>query len=635
MPIDTSLPPANRTHGPSQIYLWDAETGLTRLISAAADGVTAGNGNSTVARITGDGRFVAFVSEASNLLPSASTPVPRAYWWDAQDGTLRLADETRAGGSPTDTLTGFAGPWFAALGAAANGDSAIVAVNADLRMVETTPLPPLQTESVSGPGWLGVQPAGVSADGRWVALTAFPAGSSSSTNHMQVYLQDTQSGNRGLRSQGADGQLAQGHPGLASLAADGSRLLFVSAATNLVQDDPNGLPDVFVETVATGERRLIRPSAVPANAPALPESVISPDGSYAFVRFTEQNRAVSRLADLDNETLSAAFPGTVQGMPSFGSGGRLLAVSTGVSPSGGDARIEVHDAEAWLANPAGVPALWASPIPAREPVLSADGSRVAYFHISGHGTNAVVVADWAANRVLFSHRFDRRIPSSLSLSADGRYVAWSGPGSGTNSATQVWRADASTGSVVLVSVSSDGSGEGNGNSKYAALSPDGRYVAFASLADNLAPGDFNGAKDVFLRDMETGVTLLLSRNPEGTPGSGWSLKPFFSADGRSLFYLSHAPNLAPGDLNESVDLYQVEIQSGDSDLLVVIERNLATGQAWLTWNAEPGMQYGIEFKADLDAAVWQRVPGEFTGETPVAVDTTVGTRRFIRVFEVR
>jgi Tol biopolymer transport system component len=330
--------------------------------------------------------------------------------------------------------------------------------------------------------------------------------------------------------------------------------------------------------------------------------------------------------------LSAAFPGTVQGMPSFASDGRWIAVSTGISTSGGDARVEVHEADAWLADPAPTPALWASPIPAREPVLSADGSRVAYFHISGAGTNAVVVADWAANSILFSQRFERRVPSSLSLSADGRFVAWAGPGSSTNSANQIWRAEISSGTVALVSVASDGASEGNGNSKYAALSPDGRYVAFASLADNLAPGDFNRAKDVFLRDMETGVTLLLSRNPEGTPGSGWSLKPFFSADGRSLFYLSHAPNLVPGDLNESVDLYQVEIQSGDSDLLVVIERNLETGQAWLRWNGEPGKQYGIEFKEDLEAAVWQRVAGEFTGETPVAVDTAMGARRFFRVF---
>jgi Tol biopolymer transport system component len=361
--------------------------------------------------------------------------------------------------------------------------------------------------------------------------------------------------------------------------------------------------------------------------------VISPDGSYAFVRFTEQNRAVSRLANLDDGNLSAALPGTVQGMPSFARDRGLIAVSIGVSASGGDARIEVHDAEAWLAAPTPVPALWASSIPASEPVLSADGSRIAYFHVWGTSTNAVVVVDWAANHVVFSERYDRTIPSSLSLSADGQFVTWVAPGTGTNSAHQVWRADVNTGSVVLVSVSSDGSGEGNGNSKYAGLSPDGRYVAFASLADNLVPEDHNGAKDVFLRDMETGVTLLVSRAPDGTQGNGWSLKPCFSGDGRSLFYLSHAPNLAPGDLNESVDLYHVEIQSGDSGLLVVIERNLETGQAWLKWNGEPGKQYGIEFKEELDAAVWQRVPGEFTGETPVAVDTAMGTRRFLRVFE--
>jgi Tol biopolymer transport system component len=164
LPYDASLPNnATRTNGPSQIYLADAQTGVTRLISAATDGLTPANGNSEAA-------------------------------WS-------------------------------------------------------------------------------SADGRFVALTAFPSGSYDLTNHMQLYLHDTHRGTRDLRSRGLDGQLARGHPGLPSLAGDGSRLLFVSAAADLVPDDPNALADVFVETIATRERRRIRTSAVPANAPALPEAV--------------------------------------------------------------------------------------------------------------------------------------------------------------------------------------------------------------------------------------------------------------------------------------------------------------------------------------------------------------------------
>jgi hypothetical protein len=215
------------------------------------------------------------------------------------------------------------------------------------------------------------------------------------------------------------------------------------------------------------------------------------------------------------------------------------------------------------------------------------------------------------------------------LSADGRFLAWLSPGAAAGSGNQVWRADVDTGTVVLVSVGADGSSEANGNSKFVALSADGRYVAFASLADNLVPGDTNGAKDVFLRDVVTGQTLLVSRTPDGAPGAGWSLQPFFSANGRSLFVLSYAPDLAPGDYNQAVDLFKVEIVA-DSGLLLVIQRNLTTGQAQLLWNAQPGKSYAVEFKDDL-AAGWTRLPGEFTGDAPVEVNPAASERRFFRV----
>jgi hypothetical protein len=162
------------------------------------------------------------------------------------------------------------------------------------------------------------------------------------------------------------------------------------------------------------------------------------------------------------------------------------------------------------------------------------------------------------------------------------------------------------------------------------ISADGRYIAFASLADNLVPDDLNQAKDVFLRDRQTGQTLLVSRGPGGLPGNGWCLQPFFSADGHSLFFLSHASDLAAGDANQTVDLFKVEIVS-ETNLLLVIRRDLSTGQAHLLWPAQTGKQYAIEFKDSLESADWTRMPGTFDGTAAVDVDPQASARRFFRL----
>src|SRR6188474_2237255 len=65
-----------------------------------------------------------------------------------------------------------------------------------------------------------------------------------------------------------------------------------------------------------------------------------------------------------------------------------------------------------------------------------------------------------------------------------------------------------------VSLQSTGS-QGNGGSFDSSISPDGRYVAFLSLASNLVPGDTNGVKDIFLRDRLTGTTERVSVDSAG------------------------------------------------------------------------------------------------------------------------
>src|SRR5689334_21651275 len=88
-------------------------------------------------------------------------------------------------------------------------------------------------------------------------------------------------------------------------------------------------------------------------------------------------------------------------------------------------------------------------------------------------------------------------------------------------------------STELASVGSNGV-HGNGASGFfrSSLSADGRYVAFASEADNLVGGDTNAKRDVFVRDRLTGTTERVSVAASGAEANDDSEDPGLSADGR-------------------------------------------------------------------------------------------------------
>jgi hypothetical protein len=92
-------------------------------------------------------------------------------------------------------------------------------------------------------------------------------------------------------------------------------------------------------------------------------------------------------------------------------------------------------------------------------------------------------------------------------------------------------------STTLVSVNS-AEGQGNDSSEAAAISADGRYVAFASAADNLSANDNNYVPDIFVRDRVAGVTEVVSVASDGTPADNYSLNPDISADGHYVCFES-------------------------------------------------------------------------------------------------
>jgi Tol biopolymer transport system component len=151
-----------------------------------------------------------------------------------------------------------------------------------------------------------------------------------------------------------------------------------------------------------------------------------------------------------------------------------------------------------------------------------------------------------------------------SMSGDGRYIVFESTStsfSGTPGNIQhIWRKDLSTGALMGVSASLQGV-PGNDGSSDSVLSRDGRFCAFSSLADNLVPGDTNGVSDIFVRDLVTGVVVRASVGSNGVQANASSGDVYLtmSRDGRYVLFASEATNLVPGDTNGVRDSFRRDL----------------------------------------------------------------------------
>ncbi len=152
------------------------------------------------------------------------------------------------------------------------------------------------------------------------------------------------------------------------------------------------------------------------------------------------------------------------------------------------------------------------------------------------------------------------------LSSDGRLVAFSSSATNlvpddSNGIVDVFVQDRASGLTTRVSVAADGTQADDGSGD-AAISADGRFVAFASRATNLVAGDTNGCFDVFVRDLQTGSVQRVSVSSAGVEGDRDSYGPALSADGRYVAFYSWARNLVSGDTNDTSDVFVFDTQSG-------------------------------------------------------------------------
>lgn len=140
----------------------------------------------------------------------------------------------------------------------------------------------------------------------------------------------------------------------------------------------------------------------------------------------------------------------------------------------------------------------------------------------------------------------------------------------TNYATDVFVYDRKTGLTERVSVASDGTQGDRPSGEWGkpALSADGRYVVFASEARNLVPDDTNGTRDVFIHDRVLHTTQRVSLNQEGKEGALYreSAYPDLTPDGRYVAFHSAAA-LSPNDMNSGMDIYVRDLKTATTELI--------------------------------------------------------------------
>lgn len=123
--------------------------------------------------------------------------------------------------------------------------------------------------------------------------------------------------------------------------------------------------------------------------------------------------------------------------------------------------------------------------------------------------------------------------------------------------------------IERVSIASDGS-EANARSLWDAMpSDDGRFVMFASDASNLVPDDTNGLYDIFVRDRQTGTTVRVNVSSTGQEANDTSNGGAISSDGRFVAFSSVATSLVPDDTNGVSDAFIHDLETGTTERLDV------------------------------------------------------------------
>ncbi|HTQ51177.1 MAG TPA: hypothetical protein VMJ12_10730 [Candidatus Acidoferrales bacterium] len=628
------------------IYLWDAITGTNVLVSATLSNIVPTNVVCYAPVIDPSGRYVAFLSDATNLTTNTLSGAFHLYSRDTQAGTTVLVDANTSGvgmGVNQETFpTWNASARYLTFESAGLSDrnqyfdTLVYDFLSNATEIVSAPNPAFSFPSPDGPSVL--LSGSFSTEASYVAFAsdADNLAPNATNGYRNVFVSDLLAGDNILVSVNTNSVAAAGNSSQPSISGDGRFVVFTSWAGDLVPGDANHASDVFVRDLEWDTATLV---SVSTNGTSAGNSnsfspVISSDGQFVLFQSQAQNLAAGNfgsgvtnlfLRDLQSNltyALTAANSGGVASAAMTPDGHYIAFIGklTGASST----YLYVWDSYQALL-------IYTNTAISQGLVsISPNGQRLAYIN-----SGTLSVADLVAptnNTVVASGSFPNQ--PELSFSGNEQFLVYSVAVSGSLTNAQVYLYDVLAKTNFLVSANA----VGNGMSDSPVISPDGRFVAYRSFAGNLVPGDSNGVPDILLYDRNNGATTLLSANWSGSAsGANRSSNPFFSADGRTLVFQSAAYDLVTNDFNRNGDVFAVNLFA--AGMIPVFYVHALPGPPsspapTLVWPVLPGKTYQVLYKNNLTDPAWQVLGGDITilGNTAYFTDSNPAAgQRFYKI----
>ena len=587
------------TNGTEDVFI--AERDLTipnsvfvdiKLVSLKPDGKTSGNTGSSNAVISANGRYIAFTSNASDLVTGDTNTKQDVFIRDLDSTTPAIATRLVSRNS-----TG---------GALGDGTSSKVRISDDGNIVTFTSA---ATNLVGGvvandPNGAGEDVFTYNRTDDTLTLVSQKVGAATTTADLPTNAQNI----RTLQTPIVSG--------------DGSTIVYANDATNIVSKDTNDMADIFAFNVATSANTLV--TTVVSNQNSITgagNSTIQPIGSVSKDgRYVVFSSTVNSLVTGDTNAQQDIFLRDTTLLPTDPNSLKLISRSSVSTKSGNGL--------------------------SSQPFISADGKYVVFsstasdlisgddslkdiflYDVTSGAITAIVSRTTGPSGKASSDN------ASVAVDASGEvYVAFTsrssnlGPSvTGVRNNVYLWKK--STSAIALLSRATTGGG-GNQDALTSIISADGKYVAFSSIASNLEGAgtlDTNNVSDIFLYDITANTLKLVSQSALGAIGNAASFNPVISDVGGVVAFESNATNLtAIADANAAIDVFRYA--AGVVSLVSANAAGTAAGNAASGQSGQQSGFTGVSLSADGSSIAFTSSASDLS----VTTDTNAKSDVFVR-----
>lgn len=601
------------SNGVADVYLFDRLGGQTILVSRTSVGLS-GTGSSLNPSVSSGGEYVVFDSVAPNLISSDGNGVRDVFRFSRLTGTVTRVSVGPLGesnGASSAGSTSADGSVIAFVSDATNLVSGDTNAKSDIFVrdvgAKTTVRASLSTSEIQAND-LSVSPA-VSGSGEYVAFTSSATNlvSGDTNGTYDVFRRDLVRGNTARMSVSSSGVQGANGSNVPSISTSGRYVAFSSDAGNLVAGDLNGTVDIFLRDVDTATTSMVSRASTGSQANSWSErGVISPNGNMVVFRSVADNLAANDwngIPDLFVRNLSS---------------GTTIGLLADFSLAQGN-----NDSEEPSVSATGSHISFTS---AASNLVANDTNQAQDIFFYNEATETVTLASVSSSEV----QGDGDSTQS-SISDSGRYIAFtSAAGNLVSGDTlgydDIFVRDTLQGVTSRVSVGNGGS-QSNNDSFFPSISGDGLDIAFASSATNLVAQDTNGTRDIFVRNTRTSTTVRVSVSNTNEQANGSSNRPWMAAGGFHVVFESSANNLVSGDTNAFADIFLRDLSSITTQLVSVgISGAPANGVS--SW---PSVSRNGRFVAFASSAS-NLVTGDTNGFADIFVrDMVLGTTRRVSV----